>query len=265
MTYFNFLLIFVLAPALLLMAIYAILQKKRPTPTSRFLLHKLPWGIAVHVLLAVTYTTPWDNYLVATGVWTYNPDLVTGILLGYVPIEEYTFFVLETILVGTLWGVLVKTFIPADTGTAATEPNMRFNLAVSALLGAAWLFFTWQFFFGADRWNYLGIIFFWALPPIILQAIFGADILWRYRGLVAASIFLPGTYLSLTDIIALTETTWQISPTQTLGLNWFGILPLEEITFFFITATLITLGLTLFLSAEGQHRLQHYRHRLTNR
>ena len=52
----------------------------------------------MHVLLAVVYTTPWDNYLVATGVWYYDPQLVSGIVLGWVPIEEYTFFVLQTIL-----------------------------------------------------------------------------------------------------------------------------------------------------------------------
>ena len=44
--------------------------------------------IGGHVLLAVLYTAPWDNYLVATRVWWYDPALVSGIVLGYVPIEE---------------------------------------------------------------------------------------------------------------------------------------------------------------------------------
>ncbi|MBN8501714.1 MAG: lycopene cyclase domain-containing protein, partial [Sphingomonadales bacterium] len=54
--------------------------------------------ILVQVVIAVVYTTPWDNYLVATRVWWYNPGLVTGFVIGYVPIEEYTFFVLQTVL-----------------------------------------------------------------------------------------------------------------------------------------------------------------------
>ena len=53
-------------------------------------------------IIALLYTTPWDNYLVATGVWWYDPALVTGLTLGWVPIEEYTFFILQTLLAG-LW------------------------------------------------------------------------------------------------------------------------------------------------------------------
>ena len=58
------------------------------------------------VLIAVAYTTPWDNYLVATNVWWYDESLVTGLKLGWVPIEEYTFFVLQTLMTG-LWTLAV--------------------------------------------------------------------------------------------------------------------------------------------------------------
>ena len=51
-------------------------------------------------LVAVLYTTIWDNYLVSNRIWWYDPNLVTGITLGWVPIEEYLFFILETFLVG---------------------------------------------------------------------------------------------------------------------------------------------------------------------
>ena len=51
-------------------------------------------------MVAVLYTTPWDNYLVATGVWWYDPHLVAGLVLGWVPIEEYTFFILQTLAMG---------------------------------------------------------------------------------------------------------------------------------------------------------------------
>jgi len=97
MTYFGFLLRFLVIPILLLLFI-TWREKEQPTPSF---VKRLVWsGIFIHVFLAVAYTTPWDNYLVATGVWYYNPELVTGIVLGYVPLEEYTFFVLETILAG---------------------------------------------------------------------------------------------------------------------------------------------------------------------
>jgi lycopene cyclase domain-containing protein len=63
-------------------------------------------------VIAVVYTTPWDNYLVATGVWWYDPQLVTGLVLGWVPIEEYTFFIVQPILAG-LWLLMLMRYLPA--------------------------------------------------------------------------------------------------------------------------------------------------------
>jgi lycopene cyclase domain-containing protein len=61
-------------------------------------------------MVAMVYTTPWDNYLVATGVWYYAPHLVLNLIIGHVPIEEYAFFILQTFLTGLfgvwLWGRL---------------------------------------------------------------------------------------------------------------------------------------------------------------
>ncbi len=212
----------------------------------------MPLIIAVHILLALTYTTPWDNYLVASGVWTYNPALVTGITFGYVPIEEYTFFIVETLLSGLWWWFLARRLTPPSLETFTPRPKLiYFSIFV---LSTLWLFFTFQFFFAANEWNYLGIIFFWALPAIFLQLLFGADILWHYRKLILWSIVVPSLYLSLTDIIALRASTWQISTSQTLGINFLGILPLEEVIFFLITNVLIGFGMTLMLSTLGLKR-----------
>jgi lycopene beta-cyclase len=70
--------------------------------------------IAVVALIALVYTTPWDNYLVATGVWHYDPKLVLNITIGYVPIEEYSFFVLQTFLTGAFVYWLWSRFHPDD-------------------------------------------------------------------------------------------------------------------------------------------------------
>jgi lycopene beta-cyclase len=252
MTYFGFLLRFLLIPILAFLAI-TYWDNKKNRHVAGFRPGRAVWaGIAVHVLLAVVYTTPWDNYLVATGVWYYNPELVTGIVIGYVPIEEYTFFVLETILSGLWWWLLARR-------SSLTQSNFRANKKLvylsACVLISVWLVFTYLFFFGALRWTYLSIILFWAMPPIIIQGLFGADILWHYRNLVFWAIFIPGLYLSLMDIVALTETTWSISPSQTTGILFFGILPLEEVVFFFITNILITFGMTLLLTNVSQERL----------
>src|SRR4029078_4568828 len=101
---------FLALPILILLAVMY-RHNKSNKQISDFQNGRAVWvGIGIHVLLAVIYTTPWDNYLVATGVWYYNPQLVTGFLIGYVPIEEYTFFVLETILSGLWWWFLASRF-----------------------------------------------------------------------------------------------------------------------------------------------------------
>ena len=52
--------------------------------------------------IAFAYTTPWDNAIVALGVWAYDPALVWGIVLGWVPLEEYLFFLLQPMLSGLI-------------------------------------------------------------------------------------------------------------------------------------------------------------------
>jgi lycopene cyclase domain-containing protein len=276
MTYFGFLLWFLFIPILIFLAV-TYWDNKNNRQINGFRNGRAVWtAIGVHILLAVIYTTPWDNYLVATGVWYYNPELVTGIVIGYVPIEEYTFFVVETILAGLWWWFLARRLAlpltPSPSprfdyataplsakGRGGFTPNKRLVYFSTCLLALLWLPSVYLFFFGAESWTYLSIILFWALPPIILQVLFGADILWHYRKLVFWSIFVPGVYLSLMDIVALKETTWSISPSQTTGILFFGILPIEEVLFFFITNTLLTFGITLMLANVSQERFAEIR------
>jgi len=273
MTYFGFLLRFIFIPIIIFLAI-ALWDERRGKLISGFRNGRVVWtAIGVHILLAVVYTTPWDNYLVATGVWYYNPKLVTGLVIGYVPIEEYTFFVVETLLAGLWWWYLARRFdspalacgasvaktpLPFGHGVSAakSKPNKTLVYVSVCVLVSLWLLFTCLFFFGTPKWTYIGITLFWALPAILPQLLFGADILWHYRKLVFWAIMVPGTYLALVDIVALKETTWSISPTQTTGVLFFGILPLEEVVFFFVTNTLLTFGVTLLLANVSQERFE---------
>ncbi|HEY5731941.1 MAG TPA: lycopene cyclase domain-containing protein [Anaerolineales bacterium] len=252
MTYFGFLLRFLFIPILIFLAI-TLWDNRNNKLIQGFRNGRAVWiGIAVHVFLAVAYTTPWDNYLVATGVWYYNPELVTGIVFGYVPIEEYTFFVVETILAGLWWWFLSRRLSPPAN---EFKPNNKIVRVSSISLIVTWMVFTYLFFSDNQPLTYLSITLFWALPAILPQLLFGADILWHYRKLVFWAIVVPGTYLSLMDIVALQDTTWSISKNQTTGILFFGILPLEEVVFFFITNVLITFGMTLLLANVSQSRL----------
>lgn len=256
MTYFVFLLRFLVIPIFIFL-VFTYFDNKKNKPMLGFSNGRAVWiAILIHVILAVTYTTPWDNYLVATGVWFYNPDLVTGILIGYVPIEEYTFFVLETLLSGLWWWFLARRI---SQPKEEFKPNKQIVYLCASFLAFAWLLFTYIFFSDNKPLTYLSITLFWALPAIFPQILYGADILWHHRKLVFWSIFAPGAYLSLMDIVALTDTTWSIAKDQTTGSLFFGILPLEEVVFFFITNILITFGMTLLLSDIGKQRFNEWK------
>jgi len=256
MTYFGFLLRFLVIPIIVFLGI-TYWDNKNNKPTLGFQNGRAVWiAILVHVILAVVYTTPWDNYLVATGVWYYNPDLVMGIVFGYVPIEEYTFFVLETILTGLWWWFLARRISEPKENF---QPSIATRITASVILFFAWVIFTALFFGDNQPITYLSITLFWALPAIFPQLLYGADILWHHRKLVLLGILIPGTYLSLMDIVALTDTTWSIAKDQTTGILFFGILPLEEVVFFFITNILIIFGMTLLLSDLGKQRLDNWK------
>lgn len=130
LTYFDFLAIFLLPPILLLIANFYV--KNRYTHADRAgNFSSAPWRlIALVSLIAIVYTTPWDNYLVVKRVWWYDPALVVGIGLGWVPPEEYFFFILQTILTGALTLPLIGTkLFSKDEGTTSAFTD---GLAISS-------------------------------------------------------------------------------------------------------------------------------------
>lgn len=53
-------------------------------------------------ILTFIIGTAWDNYAVYNGHWTYSGKETLGIFIGYLPLEDYLFFLLVPycILVG---------------------------------------------------------------------------------------------------------------------------------------------------------------------
>ena len=251
MTYFGFLLRFLIIPiALLAVLTYIDLRRKRQLPASLQFLS--PWLlIGVLMVIALTYTTPWDNYLVATGVWWYDPALVTGITLGWVPIEEYTFFILQPVMTG-LWLLFLARRVRF---AAPFQPRNGIRIGSAAVMGIVWVASVLLLLSGWKPGNYLSLELAWALPPIILQLAFGADILWHYRRLVIPVILSATIYLCATDAIAIASGTWTINPELTTGILLGGLLPLEEATFFLITNILLVFGLTLGMTSASFNRL----------
>ncbi len=251
MTYFGFLAIFVVLPIALLWAA-ALWDTRRgigvPAHLRSWHAH---WIMLAHVIVAVIYTTPWDNYLVATRVWWYDPNLVTGLVIWYVPIEEYTFFVLMTLLTGS-WLLMVMRHTPQQAPMPRSGIRLR-QLSTLALL-SGWLICVAILALGWRPGTYMALLFAWALPPIMLQTAFGADILWQNRRVVWLTILPTTLYLSAADMLAISSGTWTINPEQTVNILLLGRLPLEEFLFFFIVNVLITFGMTLVMSVESKAR-----------
>jgi lycopene beta-cyclase len=255
MTYFQFLLIFLGIPlAVMAWLTWLDWRRKRSLPND---LRAAPaWlAILVHVLVAVIYTTPWDNYLVATGVWYYNPALVTGVTIGWVPIEEYTFFVVQSLLIG-LWLTFLARRMPAAAHEAAPstrDGHLRFWSALS--LGVIWLGSLGLLASGWKPATYVTLILAWALLPIVIQLAYGADMLWRRRKLLGLALLSSTLYLGLADSLAIGSGTWTIDLRQSLDIA-IGSLPLEELLFFLVTNTLVIFGMTLLMATETPQRFR---------
>ncbi len=252
MKYFGFLLRFVLIPLLALTALGVLDRKRGKTLPRAFTGLNPTTALLGHVAVAVAYTTPWDNYLVATKVWWYDRKLVKGIILGYVPLEEYVFFVLQTLLTGQWMLTLARNMTPNEKPPA--HP-LAIRAGMAGALGAVWLGAVYTLLKGPRSRTYLAITLAWALPPIIFQAAFGGDILWQHRKLVALGIIPTTLYLGLSDSLAIDSGTWKINPEKTVGVDIGGKLPLEEGLFFLITNTLISMGMTLVLARESRSRV----------
>lgn len=253
MTYFGFLLRFLVVPIILLLVV--VLSARRRGKRLPDSLRSLPFaGVLLgHIIVALVYTTPWDNYLVATGVWYYNPALVTGITIGWVPIEEYTFFLLQPIMVG-LWLYLLATTLDLNSPGDVARPLLRWSSVL--VVGLIWLASIVAFFANWAAAQYLSIILAWSLFPVLIQLAMGADILWRYRKLIFWALAPATLYLAAADALAIGAGTWTIDPAQSFHVLIGGVLPVEEFLFFFMTNVLLVFGMTLVLATESHERLR---------
>ncbi len=237
MSYLAFHLVFILPPILLLAG-----TLRRPWAGVGGA--RARWSLPLVALIAFVYTTPWDNYLVYRGVWGYGTERVLA-TIGYVPVEEYLFFLLQPFLTG-LWTYHVLRRRPLPE-VLSRHPRARAvgggALALVSLLGAALLLV------GGDRALYLGLILAWAGPVLAGLWIFGADALWERPAALALAVAAPTCYLWLADAIALRLGIWSIADAYSLGLDPLG-LPVEEATFFLVTNLLVVSGAYVFLFGD---------------
>lgn len=238
MSYFYFHLVFIIP------AILATFYVRRFEPEAG--LPCAGWGITTLAGIALIYTTPWDNYLVASGIWTYGTGRVAeSLLIGYVPVEEYMFFILQPIMTGSFFLLFAGRQPESVEVLKSSLKHGKVSLMGSAffiLLTLLGLACYWVF---PERFTYFGLILSWACPVLAFQWVYGGGTLWNCRKLLLASVQAPTLYLWVVDGIAISWRIWEITPATSTQWKLFS-LPFEEALFFLLTNLLVVQGLILF-------------------
>lgn len=82
--------------AVALVAVVAILARRAPRWRAV--------GVAAIVLLLLTAV--FDNVLVGSGIVGYDRDLISGLLIGVAPLEDFCYTVAAVVLLPSLWSLL---------------------------------------------------------------------------------------------------------------------------------------------------------------
>ena len=109
MTYFAFLIIFLVIP---LAVLAAVLRR-------RLLERRYLYGAAALVVISLLYMAPWDHIAAVWGLWTWTPGRTFGPRWWSVPPEEFAFCALEALLAVTV----VHAILSRPRATSAPPPD----------------------------------------------------------------------------------------------------------------------------------------------
>jgi lycopene cyclase domain-containing protein len=68
---------------------------------------RLNWaavGLTAAIILAITAV--FDNVMISVGLVDYNPELITGMLVGVAPLEDFAYAIAAVIGLPSLWVLL---------------------------------------------------------------------------------------------------------------------------------------------------------------
>jgi lycopene cyclase domain-containing protein len=62
--------------------------------------------IAILTALLLIVTAIFDNFIVGTGIVAYDPDLISGLRIGFAPIEDFFYTLAAIVLIPSMWNWL---------------------------------------------------------------------------------------------------------------------------------------------------------------
>jgi lycopene cyclase domain-containing protein len=63
-------------------------------------------SVGLTAIVVLVLTAVFDNVLVATGIVGYDPDRISGVLVGVAPIEDFAYAIAAVVLLPSLWALL---------------------------------------------------------------------------------------------------------------------------------------------------------------
>ncbi len=239
MTYLQFHFIFTIPLFLLLLFVN---KKNKFTFSKKSLL-----GCLTLALLALFYTTPWDSYLIRNQIWGYPEDRVLFSIF-YIPIEEYFFFIIQTIIATLIASNLIeRQKIKSDFKLLIRPKDITPFFGIMAVLTV--LFFLTM---NSPGLLYLKLIIFWSLPVVLLQWTLGYKVLLQHSKLLFLIIVPLTLYLWVADSVAIHNQIWTFPENTISGVEILGILPIEEALFFLMTNIMVAQGYVLFTLTQPQ-------------
>ncbi|MBL0332372.1 MAG: lycopene cyclase domain-containing protein [Chlorobiota bacterium] len=100
-----------------------------------------------------------------------------------------------------------------------------------------------------NKLNYIFHLLVWMLPVIIGQWFIAKKIFLKNIKAIILPTIIIGTYYSIVDTVAVFDGIWFFDSNQILGLH-IGVLPLEEILFFYITSLLVSQTFIMLLPSN---------------
>ncbi len=207
----------------------------------------LHWPVVLLILgIVFVFTSPWDNYAVAKGIWGF-PDGRYLFRVGWLPVEEYAFFAVQSLQVMLLCAGLRGLTVDAESAlaTRALQDAWAQTMVPWGLCGVllvVWALLGWRLggrFGNGTRFHYAWHLFYWMLPVLALQWLIAYPLLSGAWVSLVGSALAVGLYLSLADFVAIRLGIWHFDEKQITGFRFGGQMPWEEAAFFFVTSFLV--------------------------
>lgn len=201
------------------------------------------------VFAAVVFTTPWDNIAARWGIWGFPRHKYT-LRIGYLPVEEYLFFILQSLNVMFAIRAILH-LLPSWRHPVVFHFSTVTWICVAVSV-PAWIVLGLELRKrrrGQGTALRYALHLVWFLPVLYLQWILAPLLLSVHAGLLALTALGFGLYYTLADLVAVRAGIWFFDEKQITGYKIAG-LPWEEIAFFVLTSLLVAQSFLLLLPGD---------------